>query len=156
MKKGFSLIEMIIYLSLLTVLLVAVVNSLAYMMKNYRELKAAKSIAVSANEVLNRFSYEVKRANNLDGSFGTSSGSLTLTNGTSTIIFSLDSPRIKVTQDGISDFLSSSDISVTNLQFYKLNATTTSKGSVMQFTMRSTLNNRTESFEDTSMIRNLK
>ncbi len=154
--SGFSLVEMIIYLALLTVLLIAVINSLSYMMKNYRELKAAKSIAISANEVLSRFSYEVKKANNLSGSFGTSSGTLTLTTGTSTTVFSLNASRIKITVNGISDYLTSTDTSVSSLYFYKLNATTTSLGAVIEFTIKSAINNRTEFFEDTVMIRNVK
>ncbi len=155
-STGFSLVEMIIYIFLLTILLITIVDSLTFMIKKTRELKAEKAIAISANEFLNRFSYEVKRATNLDGTFGTTSGSLTLTRGTSTSIFSLENSRAKITIDGISNFLTATDTPITNFNFYKLAATTTSKGVVVQFTITSSNTSRSESFQATEMIRNLK
>jgi type II secretory pathway pseudopilin PulG len=159
-SSGFSLVETLIYVFLVVLLTIAVVNSLVFMTKSYRDIRSARAISLSANTLLNRFSYEVKRADDLDGVFGTASSTLTLTKSTSTTAFSLEasSSRVLITTDGIQDYLTSSEVRVTALTFLKLQATSTSKGTVIQFTISNTNGNTTriENFESSAMIRNFK
>ena len=157
-SSGFSLVEMLIYVFLVALLTIAIVNSLVFMTKSYKDVRAAKSIALSANTLLNRFSYEVKKANDLSGSFGSSSSTLSLTEGTTTIIFSLESSssRVLISTNGINDYLTSAETKVTALTFLKLQATSTSKGAVIQFTISNSGGNniKTENFELSALIRN--
>ncbi len=146
------MVEILIYIFLLTVLTVALTNSLVIMTKTYRDIKAKKAIITSANTLLNRFSYEVRRSSSVSGTFGTSSANVSLVYGTTTTIISLESStsRAIVTQNGVSDYLTSSDVTVNSLGLYKLQAT----GTMMQFSI--TNNNGTpkqENFETSAVIR---
>jgi type II secretory pathway pseudopilin PulG len=155
-KKGFSLIETLIYIFMLTVLLVALIQTFSYMLKTSKDIKSEKSIISSASVLLNRFTYEVRRATDVSGTFGTSSGSLTLTFGTTTTIIYLDNStkRAVISVNGAIDYLTSSDITVNSLIFNKLLATTTSKGAYMQLSMTNKFGTaHTENFETSAIIR---
>ncbi len=156
-KEGFSLIEMVAYVGLLALLVTAVVKSLVSMTSSYADLRVAKSIVSSAETLLNRFTYEVKKTTSLSGSFGTSSGSLTLNQGATTTIFSLDnSGRAIISINGTSAFLTGSDVKVTNFTFNQLQATSTSKGVTLQLTLTNSSGRtiKSENFEATSLTRN--
>jgi len=152
--RGFSLVEILIYVFLIALLTIAVVNSLVFMTKSYQDIRSAKAITLSAN----RFSYEVKKSSDLSEVFGSSSNTLSLTQGSSTVIFSLESSssRILISTNGIQDYLTSSDTKVTTLTFLKLQATSTSKGAIIQFTISNSNGNniKTENFESSAVIRN--
>ena len=154
-SSGFSLIETLIYVFLVALLTIAIVSSLARMTKSYRDIKAERAMALSANNLLNRFSYEVRRSNGLGGTFGTATGTLSLTQGTSTTAFSLESSsgRVLISTNGIQDYLTSSDTRISALTFYKLQATSTSKGVAIQFTISNSIGNiRTENFESSCVF----
>ncbi len=157
-SKGISLVESLIYIFLVVLLTIAIVSALARMTKSYGDIRAERAIALSANNLLNRFSYEVRRANSLSGTFGVSTSTLTLTQGTTTTIFSLEAStsRAIISTNGVQDYLTSSDTRINNLTFLKLQATSTSKGATIQFTISNSNGNiRIESFESSSIIRNL-
>ncbi len=157
LNKGLSLVEMIIYIFLVSLLVVSILNVFVRMSKTYRDIRAAKSITLSASTVLNRFSYEVKQARDISGTFGVSSSSLSLTRGATTTIFSLGAGnRIAISINGVTDYLTSVDNQVTNLTFLKLLATTTSKGVTIQFTItnNSGTTRHTANFETSSILRN--
>lgn len=155
--SGFSLVETLIYVFLIVLLTLSVVNSLVFMTKSYRDIRSVKSINLSANTLLNRFSYEVKRANNLSGTFGTATSTLILTQGVNTLIFSLEasSSRVIISTNGIKDYLTSAETKVTALTFLKLQATSTSYGAVIQFTISNSSGNnvKTENFESSDVLR---
>lgn len=157
-EAGFSIVETLVYIFLVALLTIAVVTVLSRMTKSYKDIRSERAMSLSANTLLNRFSYEVRRATNLSGTFGISSSTLTLTQGTTTTSFSLEasSSRVLITTNGVQDYLTSSDTRVTSLIFYLLQATSTSKGATLQFTISNTSGNiRTENFESSSIIRNL-
>jgi|GEM_PF-4885781 len=157
-SSGLSLVETLIYIFLVVLLTISVVRSFVYMAKSYRDIRSERAIALSANTLLNRFSYEVRRANDLSGTFGTATSTLSLTQGTTTTIFSLESSssRVVISTNGVQDYLTSSETRVSALTFLKLQATSTSKGSAIQFTISNTKGNiRTENFESSSIIRYL-
>jgi len=157
-SQGLSLVEAIIYIFLVALLTITIVSALARMTKSYRDIKAERAIALSANSLLNRFSYEVRKANDLSGTFGTASGTLSLVDGTSTTVFSLEasSSRVLISTNGVQDYLTSSDTEVSALTFLMLQATSTSKGATIQFTISNSNGDiRTGNFESSSLIRNL-
>lgn len=156
-QKGFSLIEMVIYVALLALLVTATVKSLVFMTSSYADVRVSKAIVSSAETLLNRFTYEVKKSNALSGAFGTTSGMLTLTQGTTTTVFSLDnSGRAVISVNGAADFLTSSDVKVTSLVFNQLQATSTSKGVTLQVTIKNSSGRtiKSENFEASSLTRN--
>ncbi len=138
----------------MTILTVAIINALVFMTKTYKDVKAKKSIGVSANTLLNRFTYEVRKASSVSGTFGISSSSINLVSGATTTIISLDSSkRVVVSVNGISDYLTSSDVTVNSLIFYKLQSTS-SKGAIMQFSItNNNISSKTENFETGAITR---
>lgn len=155
--RAFSLVETLIYISVSALLLVVVVNSFAYMIKSYRDIHSVKSVAFSADVLLNRFSYEVKKSNNLNVSFSATSSSLILNQGTSTIMFSLEAStsRVLISTNGTEDYLTSPETKVSTLEFYKLQANATSSGAVIKFRIiNPNAVNDIEEFESGAMIRN--
>ncbi len=155
--KGFSLVEMVVYIALLALLVIAVVKSLVFMTSSYADIRVTKSIVSSAETLLNRFTYEVKRATTLSGAFGTTTGSLTLNQGATTTIFSLDSSlRAVISVNGTTAYLTGSEVKVTNFTFNQLQATTTSKGVTLQLTLTNSSGRtvKSENFEATSLTRN--
>jgi type II secretory pathway pseudopilin PulG len=154
--EGFSLVEMIIYIFLLTLLMTAVVRSIVTVSSSYGSLRNTKTISSSAETLLNRFNYEVKTATNFSGTFGTSSGSLTLSQGPTTTIFSLNGAgRAVISINGSTDYLTSTDVKVTKLAFYKLQAASSSLGVTLQATLQNSKDVKIESenFESTVLIR---
>ncbi len=153
--RGFDLVETLIYIALLVVLTLAIINSLTIMSKTYRDVRGEKSIITSANTFLNRFEYEVRRSNGISGTFGTTSSSLTLTMGATSTIISLDNTnRVIISVNGVSDYLTSSEVQVTSLQFNQLIATSTSAGVLLQFSMKNNFGTpKTENFETGALLR---
>jgi hypothetical protein len=157
--NGFSLMEMLIYISFVTVLTIAVINALIYMSSSYKNVQSARAITASAGTFLNRLSYEVKNANNLSGTFGISTSSLILTKGATTTIITLDTNthRVSISVNNSLDYLTSADTRVTNLTFNRLQATSTSLGILVQFIITGGNGKylKSENFQSSVLIRNV-
>ena len=108
-RRGFSLVEAIIYIGLLVFILVAVISMLLIMGRSYGYLKSSRHIQTSAVTVLDRIIREVRNSESVDvgqSTLGTSPGVLTL-NTTSvwgtpqTIQFYVSGGLVRVKQDGV-------------------------------------------------------
>ncbi|HEY4498459.1 MAG TPA: type II secretion system protein [Candidatus Paceibacterota bacterium] len=108
-NRGFSLIEMLIYLTVLTLFSVLVVGLIVAMMTSYRKLVLARTIADSAIVSMERMSREIRTATDVDLSgsqFDVSPGYIRLNttddNGLlQTISFKLESGRINVYKNDV-------------------------------------------------------
>ncbi len=81
LKKGFSLVEMLIYLAILVTVLGAVMYSLAGMTKWHRDIQASRNLDLSATAILDRMVLEIRNANAVDSvnsTFNTHPGRLTI------------------------------------------------------------------------------
>lgn len=127
---GFSLIEMIVYISLLTVIMVSVVNMLLVMSRANSFYKVSRHIQSSAVFALDRIVRDIRNAQSVDligSTLGASPGVLILNTtqatGTPEIIqFYVSAGALRVKQDG-GDIgpLTLSDVSVQNLVFRHIN-----------------------------------
>jgi type II secretory pathway pseudopilin PulG len=106
--KGFSIIELIVYLSVLIMLILVLFNSLISTTKSYSAIKSTRSINTSAVGVFNRVSNEIrsaKQVNTLPSVFLTSPGVLSVTKDTQsgevTTVFSLNNGSLRVYVDGV-------------------------------------------------------
>ncbi len=80
-KTGVSLVEMLVYIALLTSVTTLVVNGLVTMSKSYTDLRLSKNITTSATTALSRMVYEIRQAQSVDATqstFVTNPGQLTL------------------------------------------------------------------------------
>ena len=89
-NRGYLLIEMVIYVSLLTIIFIVAINMLLSFSQSYRTLSALRLAEHSAVDSLERISRDIRLASSVDSgnsTLGTSPGVLTLiatSNGVST------------------------------------------------------------------------
>jgi hypothetical protein len=157
-NKGIAIAEILIYLFFLAAFTLAIMKSFVIIASSYSTIRGSKSITSSAETLLNRFAYEVRSAGSLSGTFGVASGTLSLTDGSTTTSFSLESTsgRPIITVSGAASYLTSSDVTATKFTLYQLQASSTSSGVTLQMTLKNTANKNTpsENFEASAMIRN--
>jgi type II secretory pathway pseudopilin PulG len=133
-SQGFSLVEMLVYVSVLTIILLFVVSTLMSFTTSYRTLAALRATDHAAVDAMERMTRTIRGATAitaLESSFATNSGVLTLVstsgNNSTTTKFYLDSGTLKQNVNGVYyGPLTASNAEVTNLTFYLLSTTTTS------------------------------
>jgi type II secretory pathway pseudopilin PulG len=129
-NKGYSLVEMVIYVSILSIISVVGMNSVLSFATSYRDTLALRVVDNSAIDSLERITRDIRSAtsiNSLNSTFGTSPGVLSLTttsNGVSTTTrFYLDSGVLKVDVNGVySGPLTPVGAEVTSLVFTKMDS----------------------------------
>jgi len=102
--KGFSLIELLIYIALLSVIVVVVVSVLLSLTRAYGAFKVSQRINNSAITALERITRDSRNAESIDlanSTFDVHPGRLTLNTGTMTIEIYLDGDVLKVREDGV-------------------------------------------------------
>jgi type II secretory pathway pseudopilin PulG len=81
-QKGYSLIEMIVYVTLISVIFLLIVNTLLSFSSSYRQLEANRLLEHTAIDTLERLSRDIRNANTITVN-GT--GDITLTQSTGSI-----------------------------------------------------------------------
>lgn len=163
-KRGFTLIEVLIYLFLLVILLAAIVNSTLLLAKNYRNVKAVRTIENSAISSMDRMVREIRNANGINGAqtnYGVNAGSLMLdtTNSSGaniTLRFYLAGGKVMLDRNGsVVGPLTSSDANVSSLIFRHI-ATSTSEAVKIEMTIESGTSTPAyiqRKFYDTAVVR---
>ena len=131
LHKGFSLVEIIIYVSILALVMVVIVNTLLSFGSTYRDVRMQRSIDTSALTSLERMTRDIRSAKNIlvnQSSFNTTPGVLSLyaVDGTvsTTTRFYLNNSVLQVDINGTySGPLTLAQVSVTNLTFNRLVST---------------------------------
>lgn len=80
-KSGYSLVELVIYISLLSIMIVIVVNTIISFTRSYHNLGALRAVEHSANDAMERISRDIRSASTVDAAnstLGSSPGVLTL------------------------------------------------------------------------------
>ena len=146
MKKGFTLIEIIIYVALLAIIVLAAVDIVLVSARSVSEVRVERRIFTAGEGAMETIIRDIKQATDVipaSSTFGTSPGALALripqNPGSSTIItriFSLSFDRLQKSDDGASEFLTPPEAKITSLIFWNL-ATTTSSLVSVKMTIRS-------------------
>ena len=134
-KKGFSLVEIIMYISLLAVFVGAITWSLSVILHSYNKMKNERAIENSAMVSMNRMVQEIKNSKSVDlanTATSTQNGYLTLNNfdlyqNPGNVKFYLLNNRIYEDKNGVTlGPLTSEDVNVSSLVFrYFTNASST-------------------------------
>ena len=149
--KGYSLIEMVIYVSLLTALFIMAINMLLSFSQSYKTLSALRIAEHSAIDSMERITREVRSATSVDSAnstLGTSPGVITLvatSAGVSTTTkFYVQNGVLKVDVAGVYlGPLTLSSATTTNLVFRLLN-NGTSNAVKIDLTVEATAGNITK------------
>ena len=135
-NKGFSLIEVIVYFSILTVISVLVVGNIFSLFKSYNTVRANQEIEYNAINILDKLTRDTRDAafvNTSDSSFSVAQGAVSLniasttdSTASNTAKFYLTGGKLKYKKDGV-DFgnLSTNNVTVSNFKIYYISATST-------------------------------
>jgi len=151
MKKGFTLIETIIYTAIIAVIFILVVNSLSIVIKAFNQGRVAIKINNSAEVAMERMTREIRFAYDIDGS--STLDHLVLNTD---VEFYLDSGKIMIIDRGASAVaLTSDDLTVTNLVFRQINSSSISKAVKIEMAIQGSSGNyqKTENFYNTAILR---
>lgn len=130
--SGYSLVEMVIYLAILSVVSLIVINTILSFSQSYGNLRALRLLDHSASSALERMTRDIRSATSVDtanSALGVSPGVLTLltsASATTTKFYVLNNILQVDVNNASSGPLTVSKSSITNLTFTKLsNGTTT-------------------------------
>lgn len=162
--KGFTLVEMIIYVAFFAVLSVLSVNATILVMRSFYTLRITQNISQSATTAMERLSREIRNAYDIDttnSTFSSSPGRLTLKTkdaggANTTVEFYVDaSNQLNMKVGGVDQgSLLVKSVSVANLTFTSL-STLNSKAVKVEMTLSDTRSSiaRTIKLYDTIVIR---
>jgi Tfp pilus assembly protein PilW len=144
-KKGFSLVEMLIYLGLLTLVFLIIIATILSFTSSYRTLAALRSLDHSATGALERITRDIRNATSVDtvnSTFLSNPGVLVLTTtqggvSTTTRLY-VETNVLKVNVNNVLvGPLTTSDVAVTNL-VYTLSTSTYSRAIKIDMTLQAT------------------
>lgn len=154
-SSGYTLLEVIFYISLFVVFSIAIINSLVMMTKAFKETSVYSELAQGGN-MIERISREIRNANSI-AHIGADTLKLNTKEGASdkTVEFSLSGSDVRFLEnDSFVGNLNTPDVSVTALSFSQI---TTTQGTAVRvvLTVRSNRDgqNRTVDFYDTVVLR---
>ncbi len=162
-EKGFSLIEMIVYISILAFMLIIVTEVIYSINSSQRVMRAVRDIESSALISLDRIGREVRGATSINvasSTLGTNPGVLVLNStdgsGAARVVrFYLSSGRVRMSENGVdAGALTESSATTTSLIFRRF-ATSTAEGIRIGVALESGTSTyyRTENFYSSLLIR---
>lgn len=126
LKKGYTLLETVIIITIFSLIIIVVMNMLSIFVSSYRDIKVSNRINSSAMIALDRITREIRIASSVDyinSTFNTHPGRLVLNssyNGSPvTIDFYFDNGILKMKRGGVEiGALTRENVAVDNLIFY--------------------------------------
>lgn len=137
-QKGFSLIEVIVYIGVLSFISIIVINSFIVSFSISRIAFEKRNLLESGNSVLDRISREIRNADSIvdaNSVFDSSDGVLELSseNGARMVKFQIDSGKISFYEDDdFYDFISGDKVTAESIIFRKI---TTSASTAVKIEM---------------------
>jgi type II secretory pathway pseudopilin PulG len=162
-QKGFSLVEMVIYICILTAMLIIVLEVLVSITKSQRVMKSVRNIEDATLVSLERIERETRAAtsiNTASSTLGVTPGALVLdttdTNGNAeTLRFYLSNGQLVLNENGLDvGPLTGNDVRVTSLMFVRF-ASSSVEGIRTQMTIESGTSTayRSETFYSSATLR---
>lgn len=133
-NKGETLVEMLVYVGLATLLLLVIIQTALSISKTSKRSRSFSDINSAAVSAFSRFSRDIRRATSIDtvqSTLGASSGKLALnmrkSDGTSdSLIFYLSDAKVKINQNGVyMGDITQDNLAVSNLTFRKFSVAST-------------------------------
>lgn len=156
-QKGFSIIELIVYLAVLSAISILAVGTLLSLSQSYISVIVSRNIHSAAAASLELMGREIRASSNIHASstLGLHPGLLSLDRSGTTTEFFLASTTLRVRENGDDiGALTNEDAEVTNLVFYQLD-NGTSKGIRIELEITSSARGftRVERFYDFIVLR---
>lgn len=161
--KGFSLVEMVIYVSFLIIFSVIVIEAVLTTTRTLADFQLTRNINSSATTIMERFVRDIRIAYDVDqieSTFGAHPGRLTLKTtdefgADTTTEFYIDSGRVRVKEGGVdAGYLSSQNVLVDLLAFdFVSNGNTSAVTIRLQLSASRGSMIKTETFYSTTILR---
>lgn len=122
LQNGFTLVEMLIYMGLLSIFLVTLTDIFVSVLDIKAESEATSSVEQDGRFIIERLSYDVSRASSVTqpASIGASGNTLSLVIGGVTYSYSISSNNLQLTNDlGINN-LNSSESQIPSVTFQRI------------------------------------
>lgn len=156
--KGFTLVETVIYVALVSAISVSIVTTLLLLTKSWSTIKISKNINTAAVTTFERMTREIRNAESVDQAASTldsTPGTLKINTASSTITFSLASNTLWIQQGtGSLARLTPSTVTPTNLRFRRI-STSQSEAVRIEMELQSSALGKTitQSFYTTVILR---
>ncbi|HEY0980358.1 MAG TPA: prepilin-type N-terminal cleavage/methylation domain-containing protein [Candidatus Paceibacterota bacterium] len=153
-NKGYSLLELLVYVALFAMISVLLVHSLVVLMRTYASAQGFRRLQNNGELIIERITREVRDAESIStGTFGTHPGTLTLASGGDTVAFAVSNGAATITENSTTGILSTSQVAVTNMVFRRI-TTPVGEGVKVELTLTATGGViRTASFYSTALLR---
>lgn len=156
-NKGYSLLETIIYVTLFSMISIAILSTIDFSSRIYRNTRVNTVMTDSGNNVLERVSRSIRGADEISSNsvFNSANGILELTNPDGTTVrFDISSNSVRLTENGtVSGNLTGSSVVVTSLLFRKI-TTSHGYGIKTELVLSNPNSGKIESFQTTTILRN--
>ena len=153
-QEGFSLVELLVYISITTVTLLILTSFVIDVTKNAARTKITKEVQQNARLLISKITQEVRTATNIDGTnsvFDSDHGKLTLIKNTGPVSFYWQDNEVYYDKDLNVDALSNNKVRVTKLNFQRNNNAITVNLTVEQKNINARIEG-TDKFELSSTI----
>ncbi len=147
-RQGFTLVELLVYISITAIALLIFINFMADTSANAARARIAQDLQQSSRLILDRLSQEVRSAATIDGSTNYSDpGTLVLTTASGTHTFSVSSGALQLNTGSGPVSLTSSNIMVTHFDLQNTSPTVT-----INLTLQSTLGTPIQSLQTSTSL----
>lgn len=138
-KKGFTIVEMLIYMGLLSVLLVSMTALFSSIIDSRLEAESKSAVEQDGDYLLARMFYDISRADTITtpATSGSSSSSLLLVIGGITYTYQIASNKLQLTNNLGSNILNGESSNISNLSFTRNGLVGSSSTVTMSFTLTS-------------------
>jgi Tfp pilus assembly protein PilW len=122
-SRGATLVELLVYMAILTVVMTFVTDFLLQTIETRLEIQAKSSLEQDQRFILSRLVYDIKRADSITTPVRGTTNNLVLVIGGETHNFQLSTVNFQLTNGSGTYNLNSSDIEVSDLSFQRLEDT---------------------------------
>ncbi len=155
-ERGFSLVEMLLYMGIFSILLVTLMRFFGSILDVKLESEATSSVTQDGRFITSRLSYDIHRASSIvSPAIGNSAASLQIIVDGTNYTYSLDGNNNLLITNPTVDQLNSADTTISNLNFTTLGISGGTNNTVqVSFIIKSKViktggNNQTETFQTT-------
>lgn len=137
--RGFTLIELVIYIGLLSLLLVFIMGIFLSVLDIQLESQANSSVEQDERYIISRMSYDMSRETTVTepALIGSQSATLQFSTSGNSYTYSLNNDKLELTSGSEVNELNSYDTSITGLSFQRIGNGTTKDTIVVHFTISS-------------------
>jgi type II secretory pathway pseudopilin PulG len=122
MNKGFTLVELLLYMALMTIFFGVLTNLFVATLDVKKESEATSAVEMDGKYILTRFGYDINRASAIGtpGTLGQTTSNMVLTIGGVTQTYALSSGNLTLTVNGQTANLNGSETTISGLSFQRL------------------------------------